>query len=99
MKKIILTIFLAYTTTVMAHHETISSELTKKFVETKPTVNLNHFSDSMVASGWGSVRLTTYIDCSGTSSRTTCLTNENQSPWSRCGAGDWVDRQVGCESR
>ena len=38
MKKIILTTLLACTTTVMADHETISSDLTKKFVETKPTV-------------------------------------------------------------
>ena len=83
MKKIILTIFLAYTTTVMAHHETISSEFTKKFVETKPTVNLNHYSDSMVAWGWDSICLTTWEGLNDKSQ--TCLTNGDDNPGHVCG--------------
>ena len=87
MKKIILTTLLACTTTAMAHHETISSEVTKKFVETKPTVNFNHYSDSMVASGWGSVSFTLWVDCFDESR--TCLTHGNQLPQLRCGNYMW----------
>ena len=87
MKKIILTTLLACTTTVMADQETISSELTKKFVETKPTVNLNHYSDSMVA---GQVDLNTrwmWIDCNDRSRR--CLIRWFENPFQHCGRGEW----------
>ena len=85
MKKIISTTLLACTTTVMAGHETISSELTKKFIETKPTVNLNHYSDSMVARRCSN--RTTWVDCQDTSRR--CTISFCSNPNQHCPHGDW----------
>ena len=95
MKKIILTTLLACTTTVMAGHETISSEFTKKFVETKPTVNLNHYSDSMVARVQRCSNqnpTTTFIDCRDTSRRCYVRFGCND----RCGDGVWRTNVLDC---
>ena len=85
MNKIFLTTVLVCSASAFAyaHHSNVSDDIVNKFHHSQPTVNLNHYSDSMVAWGWGSVSLTSWVGCSDQSRR--CLTNGNDRPEPRCG--------------
>ena len=85
MNKIFLTTALVCSASAFAyaHHSNISDDIVNKFHQSQPTVNLNHYSDSMVASGWDSICLTTREGLTDKSK--TCLTNGDDNPFDVCG--------------